>query len=1105
MHYEIHCKRCYKYLILMKLTGLFLLIGILQVSATVHAQRISLSFEEAPLKEVMDEIAKQSGYHFLLNPKLVREVKPVTVTVVTDQIKEALDAVLDNQPLTYEIKGKEIILKAKPVAAKDRQQQDTIRGRVVDDNGIPLPDATIRIKGEKAEFKSDRHGNFEIPARYNNSTLQLVYIGYKSKESAVLKNGMIIVLSKSESVMDEVIVMGYGATSKRFNTGSIDKISADDIERQPVSNPLAALAGRIPGLIVTGTNGNPGSHYKVQIQGQNALAIGDNRHSVNSEPLYIIDGVPFAPNNDPVNQYNSAISNQSGLSPFSFINPADIQSIEVLKDADATAIYGSKGAYGVVLITTKKGTSLGQTRVNLNLSSGFSKVTRLMDFLNTEQYMEMRKEAFANDGVTPDETNAPDLFLWDQSKYTNWQKEFIGNTVNYTDAQLSVTGGSNSTQFLVSGSFQRQTLVYPGTKGNNKGGGHFNLNHRSENNKFNISLTTSYLHDKNETIGSDLTYISQMLPPNYPDLFDDLGKLVWEYNGTNLYYGNPLDITKTTYTANSSNLNSSLNLSYFVLPELNVKLTGGYNAVHVNEVFLGPIESQDPQYSPTGYSTLGNNAIRSWIIEPQAEYKKTFSDNQFSILLGSTFQKNWADRSFTTAYGYPSDDLLGSLAAATSYRLTSSNSDYKYTGVFTRINYSYKNKLIANLSGRRDGSSRFGKANQFGNFGAIGLAYIFSEETFFKSNADFLSFGKIRTSYGITGSDQIGNYQFMDTWKNTTNPYGTISGLYPTRLANPSFQWERNNKFSAALELGFLDDRLYLSTNYYNNISGNHLISTPLPYVTGFLNILENFPATVKNWGWEFLLSTKNIQNSNFSWITNFNLTLPKNKLASFPDFENSSYYATYIVGEPLNIIKGYHAKGVNLQTGVFEFDDLDGDGSFGSGDMINLGTLDPKYYGGLSNTINYKGISLTAFFEFKKQKGRNFIGNIYDSGLTPGFMRNFPTEVLSRWQKEGDITEIQRFIATYTTPAAEAAELMFRTNDAIYSDASYIRLKNVEVSYNLPNQALKSIHFHKIMLFARAQNLLTITNYKGTDPETQNINMLPPLRTVTFGISASL
>ncbi|WP_293906104.1 SusC/RagA family TonB-linked outer membrane protein [Sphingobacterium sp. UBA5670] len=1088
---------------------LTLCISLFAASTTVKAQDINLTVKNEPLEQVIKKLRERTDYIIMAPSSIMSKTKPVTINLKRVTIDHAMREIFKNQPedLDYEIKGKNIIIRQrgyiKDKKVKSNEAQKPITGKIQDKNGQAISGASVHLPDGSIVI-TDYAGFFSI-AELTSDEVFITMLGFVVQK-VILKNDRenIIVLKPSQSILDEAVVMGYGVTSKRFNTGSIERIGAEEISTQPVSNPLAALAGRIPGMTITPTNGNPGSGFKVQIQGQNAMAIGANKNTVNSEPLYIIDGVPYAPNNSAVNQGTSAISNNgAGLSPFNFLNPSDIQSIEVLKDADATAIYGSKGAYGVILITTKKGT-VGKTQVNLSISSGFSKVPKMLTFLNTDQYLEMRKEAFANDNVTADENNAPDLLLWDQHKYTNFQKEFIGGTARYNDIQVSATGGNATTQFLISGGQQNQGTVYPGSKGDKKSSGHFNLNHKSEDDRFQLSLTTSYVLDKNNNISSDLTNLGVIIPPNYPDLFDSNGNLLWEYKGVPLYYDNPYAYLKTSYTAKSSNLNSSLNLSYRVLPEVKLMLNGGYNAIQINETSLYPITSMNPLYNPTGYSTLGNNALKSWILEPQAEYKLAAKSSQFTILLGSTFQKNWSEGSFISAYGYPSDDLLGSIAAATSSTLTNNNSDYRYSGVFTRLNYSYKNKFIANLSGRRDGSSRFGPGNRFGNFGAIGLAYIFTEEHWAKSNLKFLSFGKLRSSYGITGSDQIGNYQFMDTWKVSTNPYGSISGLYPTRLANPNFKWEKNNKFSAALELGFLKDRLIFTTNYYNNISGNHLLSSTIPYTTGFTSILENFPAKVKNYGWEFLINSNNIKNSSFSWSTTANLTIPHNKLLSFPDFEHSAYFNTYVIGEPLNIIRGYAVSGVNPQTGVFELMDVPTGQTTGTNDLINLGTTDPKFYGGLGNTFNYKGIGLNLFFEFKKQTGKSLLYDIYTSSSWPGMMQNFPTEILSRWQKPGDITDYQKYSANYGTDAAVASELMSRPNKFTYTDASYIRLKNVEVSYNLPQNLLQAIRLNRLMVFARAQNLLTISGYKGLDPETQSSMTLPTLRTITFGLSAS-
>jgi len=368
----------------------------------------------------------------------------------------------------------------------------------------------------------------------------------------------------------------------------------------------------------------------------------------------------------------------------------------------------------------------------------------------------------------------------------------------------------------------------------------------------------------------------------------------------------------------------------------------------------------------------------------------------------------------------------------------------------------------------------------------------------------FLSFGKLRSSYGITGSDQIGDYQYLDSWSSTVNPYQGTSGLYPTRLLNTDYSWETNRKLAIGLDLGFLKDRILISGDYYYNRSSNHLLSYSLPSQTGFTSILENLPATIQNNGWEFSVNTKNINSDKFKWQTTFNLTIPSNKLVSFPGIATSSYAGTYTVGQSLNTRRGLEYTGVDPTTGVVTFKDQNGDGIINSSDVVNIGNLDPKFYGGLQNTFSYKSLSLNVFFQFAKQLGENDFEDIYAN--IPGSLTNLPATVLNRWQKPGDHSLIQMATANPGTAAYNAASLFTEySNSAEISDASYIRFKNVSLSYNLPKKWLQRLNISNIRFYILGQNLLTITKYKDGDPETQSYYTIPPLRTLTAGFQITL
>lgn len=1079
------------------LVAFFIALACLKTTAAVYGQNISVSVKNAPIEKVFGIIEKQSGYIFWYDKEVLKNANMVSINLSNTKINDALEACFKNQPLSYSITDKTIVVKAKDKTLFERIsgfiKSINITGKVLDEQGQPLPGATVRLKGSNTVTTTNLYGQFTITPNNEKDILIITFIGYERLELPA-KDNLQVTMIKNSSKLDEVQVIAYGTTTQRINTGSVTKITAADIAKQPVSNPLAVLQGTVPGMTVVQQNGIPGGSFKLLIRGQGTL-------TANSDPFFIIDGVPFAPNNSNLNTLGSMLSTNAdhGLSPFSIINPGDIESIEILKDADATAIYGSRGANGVILITTKKGKA-GKTRLNVNVNTGISTPVNLVERMNTEQYLAMRKEAFANDGVTPTVVNAPDLLVYDQSKYTNFNDLMIGKSAIATDLNADLTGGNKNTQFLLSGSYRNENTVYKGNMGNNRMAAHLNLTHSSDDQKFKIIFTTNYATGKTDLVALSPSGASVLSPPNLPDLYDVNGKLSWEYKGVS--FSNPLGSLLQTYTSVTDNLLSNLNISYQIAKSLTLRSNMGFNSTQVDELNINPIISQNPLYNPPAFSLFGKNDFKSWIMEPQLNYVIQFGKGKLDALIGGTWQQTRNSTSNVLASGYANDAMLGSMNGAASYTPTSTFYKYRYQAIFARLNYNLFDKYILNLTGRRDGSSRFGPGKQFANFGAIGAAWLFTNEAFLKELSQ-LSYGKIRVSYGITGNDQIGNYQYLDSWKNTANPYEGTPGLTPSRLFNPDYAWEVNKKLEVALELGFLKDRILFTTAFFKNRSSNQLINYNLPAQTGFTSILRNFPALIENKGLEFGLITKNFNSPYFRWSTSINFTLPKNRLLQFPNIETSAYSSTYVVGESLNVKRGLNYLGVNPQSGLFQFQDQNNDGLLNNKDYVVVGETDPKFFGGINNILTYKNWTLGFLFEFKKQLGVNYLNTIY-ANLNPGSMLNLPLTFLNRWQNVGDAKELQKLTAS-TSSEAYKAGINFYSSSGQYSDASFIRLKNVNLSYSLENKWLTKLHLNNLRLFVQGQNLLTITGYKYGDPETQYLNILPPLRTVSFGLQVSL
>lgn len=888
--------------------------------------------------------------------------------------------------------------------------------------------------------------------------------------------------------LQEVTVnAGYYTVKEKERTGSIAKITAKDIETQPVTNVLAAMQGRMAGVNITQTTGVPGGGFNIEIRGLNSLRANGN------SPLFIIDGMPYS--TDPIGTGINSNVLPTQPSPLNSLNPDQIESIEVLKDADATAIYGSRGANGVVLVTTKKGKA-GKTRVTVNLSQGAGAVTRKIDLLSTRQYLEMRQEAYANDGIDPIPDYAYDANgTWSTTRNTDWQKTLIGGTAEFTNMQAALSGGNEHTQFLASASFNKQGSVYPKDFAYKKGNMQLNVNHASENRRFKSSFTVGYTLQDNNQPRLDLTYTALQLAPNAPALYGEDGNLNWENNT----FENPLAQLEGQYLAKTYDLMGSSTLAYAIADGLELKGNFGYSQLLNRENTTSPSTRFNPSYGLTSASSTHIASMaerRSWIIEPQLNWKKTWGDTRLDMLAGATFQSQTGSQLVQYAAGFSSNSLIDNLAAASAlFTLADDQTEYRYQAVFGRINVNHDGRYLLNLTGRRDGSSRFGDDRRFANFGAVGAAWVFSEEAFLKNSV--LSFGKLRGSYGITGNDQIGDYQYLNTYSASGNSYDGTIGLQPTQLYNPNFGWETNKKFEGAVELGFLGDRIFVTASYYRNRSSNQLTGIPLPATTGFSSVQANLDATVLNYGTEFTLRTVNVKHKDFEWTSSFNISFMRNKLLSFPDLESSTYAFQYVVGQPLYIKRAYHYTGVDPQTGLYTFEDVNGDGNYTSlEDKKTIVDLNPEYYGGLQNSLRYKRWNLNFLLQFVKQQN---YGTASLFGV-PGSGANQPTSVMDRWQQPGDIASHQLFTDGSNSEAVEAY-FRYVDSDGALTDASFVRLKNLSLSYDLPDNLLNGL---RCRIFAEGQNLLTFTPYKGADPEFRQTGYLPPLRTITAGVQLS-
>lgn len=1107
----------------MKLTILFIVAGLLQVQAKEgYSQQLTMDVKDESLIRVFSIIKKQTGYVYFGASELLAKARPVTIKVRNEPLDNVLRLCFRDQPLLdYVIDGKTIsVFEKKKEAGTSSSVRNIssdaiidVRGRVTNEQNEAVVGVSVMVKGTKTGTFTDGDGTFTLTKVNHDAVLVLTAVNIQSIEEALNGRRTLDLKVKGKTgKLDEVQIIAYGKTSQRFNVGNVATVKAEDIEKQPVQNPLLALQGRVPGLEVTQLSGMNGGAVTVRIQGRNSINSG-------LEPLVVVDGVPYP-----------TIFSRSGLegilldgSPLNYINPSDIESIDVLKDADATAIYGSRAANGAILITTKKGKS-GRTKFNVNLQQGWGKVTRKVELMNTRQYLDMRYEAYKNDGIdittlTPRSSNY-DLTRWDTTRYTDWQETLIGGTAQYTHINAGVSGGSAAVQYLLSGTYNRQTTVFPGNHDDKNGGLHFNINGTSTNQKFRVQLSGSYMFDQNHLPNNDLTsYI--FLAPNAPNLYNVDGTLNWAPNaaGTSTWTNPLASFHNIEFNNTTKNLVTNLNLGYRIIPGLEVRSSFGYTNTQSDQFLPFRLEFNRPESRPFAQRTsmFGKRNMSSWIIEPQLLYTGSISKGKIEALMGATIQQNSAEVLSMIGRGYSSNLLMKSLQGAQTITiLTSSFTMSKYNALFGRLNYNWKDKYLINLTARRDGSSRFGDANKLHNFASIGAGWIFSQEKWIQQGFSFLSFGKLRASYGTTGNDQISDYSYLSLYNvfNPAIPYQSSTGFVANGIPNPHLQWEETRKWQWGLDLGFLSDRIIINATYARNRSSNQLIQYILPSITGFNSITQNFPASIQNTSWEFVLNTVNIKGKDFNWTSSINLTVPKNKLMSFPNIEITSYASGdqgVIVGHPLGITKVYRYSGVDPATGLYSVLDKNGNPTTTpdyTTDRTSLVSTLSRYYGGFQNSISYKGFQLDFLFQFVRQKGgRELYYSSSAEDIVPGrFQNNIGNQsvtVLNRWQKPGDNAPIARYVTGLGN--YNVIPWPYYSDIGYSYEASFLRLKNLSLSWQLPARLLQRTSLQNARFYFNGQNLATITNYTGLDPETRAANRLPPLQLWTVGVQLEL
>ncbi|OQP44564.1 hypothetical protein A4H97_09350 [Niastella yeongjuensis] len=1033
------------------------------------------------------------------DPRIMKWAKPVYVRLspINDSI---LPRIFSEQPfLKYSIIANRlaILQKEKEEIVSSREHfQSRVYGIVMGDSSNPLPGATVQLRSGKYADATKEDGDFNLTWTLDD-TLEVSYVNYKTVVIPWRNSfrPLIIHMELQDPNLEVAIVKGY-SNSEKSNTAGVSYVRPSVTNNGDV---LKIIQENVSGVLAPPSSGLFGTTHKFQFRGPTSIGPQSlTSYRPSNSPLFVVNGIPWAPSLRPVNQLPTMVGTPSapgasaiGFDPFTTMNPLDIESITVLKDAEATAIYGARGGNGVILITTKKGTSKAP-QLTVSLSYGIGRSLPGMSLMNTSEYLAMRREAFANDNIIPTAAKAPDLLSWDTTRYIDMNKFLLGGTSNSMNEHFSFSQGDSLFQFLLNGGYSSQTATLPSNIFGRRWSLMPDFYYRSKNKKLKTGISAYRSTTENKWLTENIMNAT-LLAPNAPAFTDSVGNLVWKEKGAS--FKNPLSYFQKTDNIQTTNTSLHTYLQYKLFRKLRFETSVGYQEIKVREKSKLPALAQNPEQVTIRSYTEAANKFTTWMVEPGLHYTDSlWHQIQVQAVLGA-FWSSQTNNLWTNVYdGYTDDGLLGIPSAAKTVTNTSDKSRYLFLSTFGRLKLNFKDKYFLSLTARRDGSSRFGPAHRFASFGAVGAGWIFWERNN-KEGAN--SYAKLRASYGSTGNDQIGDYAYLNTWNKATPAYQGLYGIFPTGLANPYYQWEVTRKLEGGLELRVNDIFTTTIAGYYNR-SRNQVITSVLPIQTGFSTLVLNFPAIVQNTGVEADASVRKTWGA-FTWSGKLTLAVPRNKLVKFDNLDNSSYSKILMIGKPLNILIGPHYTGVDPDSGLYRMEDPNGK---------TVSRLDPDFFGGLRNSFQFKQFELSAYFEFRRQKAPNYITNVYRY-LPPGqagaeFFSNQPTDLLDRWQQKGDEAVWQK-VSTQTTGAVKNGITNWLNSDAQFVDASYIRMKVAQLTYTLPEKFCRPKHIKAASIYTSAENLLTITSYKGADPELQNPFSLPLQKTFTLGLQITL
>jgi TonB-linked SusC/RagA family outer membrane protein len=1070
---------------------MFLVLFTMQANSS-YAQRtkITLDLNNVTVERLIDEIESQTDFHFVYQIKEVDLNRVVSVKANKELVTSILKRIFGNTRTTHNVVDKQIFLKERATQANTLNPkvqpgpiklQRVVSGLVMDKDGTPLPGANVVEKGTTNGVTADFDGNFSIDVANENVTLVVSYIGYATKEVSVNGQANVsIVLEESAAGLDEVVVVGYGVQKKSDITGAVSNISEEKLQSRPTTNFSDALQGRSSGVQIRQSGGDLDGKFQIAIRGVGSVT-GSN------EPLIVVDGVPLVSAN------------------FSTINPKDISSIDILKDASATAIYGSRAANGVVIITTKKGT-VGKPQLTYSSDLSIEHISERYDVMSTEQQRLLFVEGFKNSNRSTAVYDDPSNPIWQVDN--DWQD--LGTRAGIRQIHnFNYSGGTENTQYSASASYQNRTGILLNTDIKTYS---LRTNLSSQVNdwlKISTNITGSF-QPQNYSDGDDWGasgYRGFVYHHSYTPAYDENGELANIDTASAPYFGansNPLvPLLLPTKELNTTRLLGNFQANVRLMDGLFFNTNLGGDLVRVEGYTYNPIYSIGRMINTQGSVTVSNNSDTNWVADATLDYTKEFNKHDLKLLIGVSAQQFLLRR--TSAFGTGTiDNALNQLSNQTSFNSTGSNVKGGLASSFARLNYGFDDRYLLTATVRRDGSSRFGPDKRYGVFPSASIAWRVSQENFLK-NSTTLNDLKFRVSYGLTGNQNIGNFEFITRAASTPYVFGNtvVVGNSASNIGNPSLQWEANKQLDIGVDFAMFKSRISGTIDYYDKKSEDLLIQNPIPLTAGVPNPPIVNIGSVRNSGVEFAIFTRNLTGK-FKWSTDFNIAYNKNEVLDIGSnsagepleipgqnipLSNVPTNLT-VAGRPVGAFNMYVYDGIwqlgeeaaaatwfNAVPGDPKYKDINNNGLLDAGDRAFVGNPHPKFIGGMDNTFSYKNLSLSVFMNFATgNKLYNTARNLFSRGVP--FVQNF-AEAADFWTPDNPSATAPRpSQGGTTTTLATLASTRF------LEDASFLRVKNVALTYDLPGKIFETSFISSAQFTISATNLLTFTKYTGLDPE---------------------